>query len=83
MFLPNGPRSQTLRPAGSYGTERPTATAYSTAFGRMSSIRQVQGHRLPQQAGFPRLPSRLLVPFFEPTGECIATDPENAADCPL
>jgi hypothetical protein len=82
-YWPNGHRSRTPRPVGSYGTVLPTATACSIAFGRMSSIRRAQGHHSPQLAGAHRLLSPFLVPFFEPPGECIATDPEDATDCPF
>ena len=71
------------RPVGSYGTGLPTATACSTVFGRMSSIRRAQGRHSPQLAGAHRLLSRLLVPFFKPTGECIATHAKDATDCSL
>ena len=72
-----------LRLAEFDGREPPRATVYSTASGRTSSIRQAQGRRSPRLAGALRLLSPFLVPFFEPTSQCIATDPENAADCAL
>jgi hypothetical protein len=77
------PLTRSLQLDGSYDRELPTAIAYSTASGHMSSTHRVQGHRSPRLTGAHRLLSRLPVPFFEPTIQCIATNAENPTDRPL
>ena len=75
-----GLRLQRQRSVVCDGTERPRASAYSTAGGRRSSIRQVQGHHFLRLDRPARLSTWLGAPFFEPAGEGISAYPKDAAD---